>query len=388
MRTFPVSSVESPNAVLPTVDREAHLRSILRAPVEQLSPPGKKPLVICDGVHPLVAAAHSAFYDHYPLVLSPDAIWFCLGQGFAHHVSLNAERLRHRFVRSSTKIDILVERPDFSLGRENPWPEVFAEFSQQIAAHMGKLRDLIVADFSTTGPVERAASEVLLMDAFQPDAQYACCIGCGIPSVTLLGKPDDWRSVRRRAAMLGEFELGWWIDALLPVLDQIVATAEGNVDRSFWQSFFRHESLSGQDELTGWIQLLFPYTEQDVVIEESKPLDEPVIDDVTGLTSLWSRPRIEKLLRPNPHMVAWEAGFREAAAREEGECVSWDAVRGPAMAAIPSAIASAPVHVRLGDQSACSLRFVAGLFGVAQDPTSGALDPEFGWAIVHEPSAG
>jgi hypothetical protein len=46
------------------------------------------------------------------------------------------------------------------------------------------------------------------------------------------------------------------------------------------------------------------------------------------------------------------------------------------------------MHVHLRDQLPCSLRFVAGLFGVAQDPTSGALHPEFGWAIVHEPSAG
>jgi hypothetical protein len=420
MRTFPVSSVESPNGIMPTADREARLRSILHAPVEQLSPPGKEPLVICDGAHALVSAARTAFYDHYPLVLTPDAVWFCLAQGFAHHVSLNAERLRQRFVRSSTKTKLLVERPDFYLGRENPWPEVFAGFSQQIASHVGKLRDLVVADFSTTGPVERAASEVLLMDAFQPYFQYECAIGCGIPSITLLGTPDDWRSVRRRAAMLGEFELGWWIDALLPVLDQIVATAEGSVERAFWQSFFRHESRSGIDELTGWIQLLFPYTVQDAVVGACDPLatdpgPERGIDEVTGLpiyldqvllsilkgeTSVQEAARRHGLevaelegllpnqsLQPNPHMVAWAAGFREAEAREKGAWVSWDALRGPALTSIPSGIASAPIQVHVRDQSPRSLRFVAGLFGVAQDPTSGALHPEFGWAIVHEPSA-
>src|SRR5215472_9132937 len=94
--------------------------------------------------------------------------------------------------RSGSQSKLSVERPDFFLGRENPWPEVFAEFSQQIAAYVGKLRDLVVADFSTTGPIARAASEVVLMDAFQPYFQYEWSIGCGIPSITLLGTPDDW----------------------------------------------------------------------------------------------------------------------------------------------------------------------------------------------------
>jgi len=37
---------------------------------------------------------------------------------------------------------LVVERPDFQLGHDNPWPETFAAFSEQIAAHVGKARDL------------------------------------------------------------------------------------------------------------------------------------------------------------------------------------------------------------------------------------------------------
>src|SRR5215208_2050748 len=226
MVTFSVSPVDLATAPLPILDREEALRSLLHAPVEQLGP-GTAPLVICDTHHPLAAAAYQAFYDHRPLVFTPDAIWFCLAQGFAQHVSLHAEELRDRFVRFSDKLTLIVNRPDFRLGQENPWPEVFTSFSDQIAAHIGRLRDLIVADFSTTGPVERAASEVLLMDAFQPYFKYEMRLGCGIPSVTLLGTPDDWRSVRQRAAMLSEFGLEDWIDVLQPILDQLIATSEG-----------------------------------------------------------------------------------------------------------------------------------------------------------------
>ena len=84
---------------------------------------------------------------------------------------------------------------------------------------------------------------------------------------------------RRRAAMLSEFGLEAWTNALLPVLDEIVRSAEGHADPAFWRSFFRHESGSGPSELTGWILVLFPYLE--------------------GGT-------------PNPHLASWEAGYRRA----------------------------------------------------------------------------
>jgi hypothetical protein len=37
------------------------------------------------------------------------------------------------------------------------WQGCFAEWSDAIAAHIGRKRDLVVASFSTTGPIERAA---------------------------------------------------------------------------------------------------------------------------------------------------------------------------------------------------------------------------------------
>jgi hypothetical protein len=189
------------------------------------------------------------------------------------------------------------------------------------------------------------------MDAFQPYIEYEMRIGCGIPSITLLGSVDDWKSIRRRTAMLSEFGLERWTDVLLPVLDQVVRTAEGTVDRGFWRSFFRYESWSGGSELTGWILALFPYVK---------------VFDKNG----WR-------LAPNPHVADWQAKFQAAeAGTSDG---------GPSLGAIPSSIASAPVKlVDVRDDTTTPLRFVAGLFGVTQDPKKGALSPEFGWAVVHD----
>jgi hypothetical protein len=322
--------------------------------IEAISPSDAR-LVSATDANALAQAAHDAFFLHYPLVLSPDAVWFCLAQGFANHVALNADELRKRFVRHEGKAKIVIVRTDFVLGQPNPWPEAFAEFSNQIAAHVGRLRDLVVADFSTTGPIERAASEIVLMDAFQPYFEYEMLAGCGIPSITLLGTVDDWKSVRRRAAMLSEFGLEKWTKVLLPVLDEVVRTAEGHVDRGFWRSFFRYESGSGGAELTGWIHVLFPY-----------------------LKSFGHEG--ERLVR-NKYLAGWEATLRAAERRTDWRLMP----SGPGLLSIPTSIASAPVKLTdLRDGSEHALRFTAGLFGCTQDAATGALAPEFGWAIVHD----
>jgi hypothetical protein len=338
-RTFAVSKVERAKPK-PSLDRAAALANVLsKTRVEQVYESAAR-LVICNNMHPFVQMAHDAFYEHRPIAISPDAVWFCIAQGFANHVNLHAEELRHHFVKHEGKVTLVVERPDFALGKHNPWPEAFAAFSDQIAGHVGKRRDLVVADFSTTGPLERAATEVVLMDAFQAYFNYAMMFGCGIPAITLLGTPDDWRSIRRRAQMLSEFGLEDWTSALLPVLDRIVATAEGVDDPAFWLSFFHYDSSSMGSALSGWITVLFPYLKEGAA----------------------------KLV-PNPHMAQW----KNLLGKRTG---------GPYVGSIPSGLASAPVKltdVRTGEST--EMRFIAGMFGVVEN--RGVLSPEFGWAIVY-----
>jgi len=366
------SDVERSTELMPEVDRAAAIplllgggerkaadgmlgapRGVPRRRVEAFSTSARRLVLPADG-NAFAQAAEAAFYGHHPLRITPDAVWFCIAQGFAQHISLNAEALRGRFVGHEGKKKLVVERPDFFLGQPNPWPEAFAAFSSQIAKHIGKLADLVVADFSTTGPTERAASEVLLMDAFQPYFEYEMMSGCGIPTITLDGTVDDWKSVRTRAAVLSEYGLEAWIGALLPVLDELVRTAAGEGSREFWRSFFRYQSGSGPSELTGWIVTLYPYLTSH---EEGKPLI------------------------PNPYVAQWEPALRRAQAR-----TGWRFTpEGPGLGQLASSLSSAPVNfVDVRDMTKHPLRFVAGVFGVTQDPVSHELSPEFGWGIVHD----
>lgn len=399
MVTFPVSAVDLADRPLPALDREQALRSLLHMPVEQLGPGGA--LVICNDQHALVAAAYSAFYDHRPLVLSPDMIWFCIAQGFAQHVALNAEQLRERFVRFEGKLKLVVNRPDFFLGQVNPWPEMFASFADLIAEHVGRLRDLVVADFSTTGPVERAALHVLLMDTFEPYFEYEARCGCGIPSITLLGTPDDWRSLRQRALVLSEYGLEDWISALLPILDQLIATSEGRIDQEFWRSFFHYESGSMISELTGWIQVLFPYligreapdrSQKGAIVAAVAALEDELEIRLAAAATKAEQVAIRRetrrkiqgllfgreMLEPNPYLLSWAENLRKPGA-------PITKIQGPSLGVLPGSIASAPLHfVDMRDGAEHDLLLVSGMFGVVQHADTGALQPEFSWAVLHD----
>jgi hypothetical protein len=343
----------------PKARLEAHqsIESLLQRRIEAMALTDER-LVCSQDTHPFAQAARDAFFDHFPLTVSPDDVWFCLVQGFAHHVKLNAEALRQKFVKHQGKLKLIVSRPDFVLGQPNPWQEAFTAFSDQIGQHVGQqLRDDVVADFSTTTEFHRAATEVALMDTFQGYFEYEMLSGCGIPSINLIGAPDDWRDVRRRAASFAKYGLENWMGALLPVLDQIEATSRGHGDREFWQSFFRYESGSGGSAMTGWIHVLFPYLKDE-------------------------RNRIV----PNKYMDGWSREYRKAL--DDMKIADWrmrQGFDGPHLGEIPSGLVSAPVNVidalrgRTHD-----MRFVAGMFGVAQDPNTLCLSPAFGWAITYD----
>jgi hypothetical protein len=348
--TFPVSPEVDLGPPLPAVDHREVLDLALPGPIEALWKPAR-PLVACPDSHVLIATISRAFFEHYPLVLTPDAVWLTLARGFALHVVQNAESLRHRFVGHEGKLKLVVDRPDFRFGRDNPWPEAFEAFSDQIAGHVGKLRQFVRCDFSTTGPVERAVADLMVMETFEPYFEYEMMMGCGIPLITLEGTPADWKSIRDRAALFGEFGLETWSRALDPILAQFVAAAEGRADATFWRSTYRYLSSSGRSEMTGWITVLFPYIEK-------------------------RRGRFE----PNSCLAGWERRFRES----EPQAWRRDVDNLPGISAgIPNCQTSVPLKLKW-PAGECRMRLIGGLMGISQDPTSRAVRPECGWAVTYD----
>ena len=348
--TFQVCDVDRATAPLPETSPREAVVDLLGTPVEACGAGAEKLVPVEQNA--FLAAAWRAYADHRPLVLTPDAVWLCIAQGFAAHVDQDPEALRGRFVRHPGSLTLEVQRHGFHKGSPgNDWPGVFAELSDQIAAHVGRQRDLVVSDFSTTGPVERAASELVLLDAMQHYFEYVVLTICGIPEITLTGTIDDWKSIRRRTRMLAEYNLGWWTAVLLPVLDEFVAAAEGRPDVAFWQSFFKDTGGSGGPYLHGWIVLLFPYFDVERDGRQARAVN-PVIARARGASPI----------RPGGGAADW---IRHA--KVHPSC-------------IPLGLACAPMTWVYFNRR-FAMDFIGGFMGIAQDPTTFAIWPAIGWAV-------
>jgi len=140
-------------------------------------------------VHPLLDAVHTAFSQHRPLALSPDCIWLIIAQGFGHHMTENAEALRHRLVRHQGKRKLSIDVLDLST---SSFEHAIASISRQIRdASDPVLHETLICDFSTTTQDIRTASEVVLMDCFSRYFEYSMICICGIPAITLTGTVED-----------------------------------------------------------------------------------------------------------------------------------------------------------------------------------------------------
>jgi hypothetical protein len=351
--TFAVSKVWRARRPLPEQRYHQAVADFLGGPVESCSNYRGR-LVAGARSHPLIAALHAAYSSHRPVCLSPDIIWLTLTQGLAHHVNANAEQLRHHFVRHEGKLTIAVRRDDFVKGSpENPWPEVFSEFSAAIRGHIGEeTHRLIVADFSTTGLVERAASEVVLLDAMHAFFSYEVHTICGIPSVTLEGTVEDWEAIAGRTEAFARFGLGWWVDALRPILGQFVAAAGGKVDLEFWESMYKWQgsrgclSPGGSPHISGWVVNLFPY-----------------------------------LVNPEARYAAWRGDDQAGPSLCRNPWIGAPpGHHGPGRDDIPALPARAPFRWVFPDRE-FEMEFVGGLIGIRQDAQTLCLRPEIGWAV-------
>ena len=267
------------------------------------------------------------------------------------HVNENAENLRHRFVKHEGRQEIRVTRLDFLPGRDNPWPEVFEEFSEQVVGRTGGLASLVQADFSTTAPVERAVSHLMAMDTFKSYFEYIGQFGCGIPRITLTGTSDDWHKVRVRAQRFADYGLEDWIAASIRFLLSL-SRRRAQADIEFWKSMFRYNSGSGPAVMTGWANVLFPYLKHR--------------DDT---------------LYKNPYLADWQ----QRLAIDDQQCGRdrWEDPQGVGIGAVPSCVTSVPLKVFWGAEET-QMRLVGGLMGVTQDDQTLAVAPECGWAVIYE----
>ncbi len=239
------------------------------------------------GENPFYETLIWAYSIHSSVTLSPDMIWLLISQGFARYVDAHAEELRSLFVDHEDKKTLIVTEPiPFE---DTDWSKIIGDFASQIEKNTkGDIAQVITADFSTTGPVERVASQITLMESVKSYFTYEYYTTCGIPSITLKGTPEDWQRVLEKTQKLSQYGLDGWVKELEPILTEFILAAEGHPNQQFWQCIvkkIREDILRAAGEgcgdetepsiLDGWFLKLFPNeegkTKGSVVMGESMP---------------------------------------------------------------------------------------------------------------------
>ena len=218
-----------------------------------------------------------AYACHKSLALSPDMIWLLISQGFARYVNAHAEELRPKLVDHTGKMDLVVQFKT----KKDDWPKLIEGFASQIDQHTkGEIAKTITANFTTTGPVERVASQITLMESAKKYFNYiAMRLSCGIPSITIQGTPNDWEAVLSKTKKLEEYGLGEWTKSLEPILQEFIRASEGRPNQQFWKCMVKQQpteklkgggcSMDKPTELDGWFLKLFP--DEDGEILSSTP---------------------------------------------------------------------------------------------------------------------
>ena len=292
--------------------------------------------------HSLVEAVYLAFSQHRPLVLTPDAIWITLAQGFAQHLNLHAEALRSRMV--SHKGKITMEASAFELATTQDWNEVIQQWSTGIQPHVpAELYQVMLCDFSTTTPIIRTASQVVMLDAFHQYFDYALSFICGIPTITVKGTMQDWLSIRARVDVMAGYHLEWWTDRLKPICDGFIETVEGHPSQRFWKQIYSPKEIYGGSLITGWLADLFPY------------INDRVTASATVRNPILAIPR--KQLTSD---------------------------RGLSPREVPTGLSRAPFIIKSPSQQGKEMELIAGFIGVKQESKTGQLEPEIGWAVLEQ----
>jgi hypothetical protein len=333
--------VEKATTLLDEVSYQSSIETILKDKIEACSKGKRNKTLVASRLNPFVFAVHTAYEQHRPLTISPDMIWLLICQGFTKHVDYHSEELRNKFVQFSDKKEIIIATEQISMNfykgnPDNPWELTFPAFADSINKYVGKdLSKLIVSNFSTTTPTDKAAFEVTLMDAMSNYFEYKMTTSCGIPQIFVEGSLSDWEKIKEGIQKLKGYRIDNWINSLDPIVDEFINAKRGKVNHDFWTSIYKLDEGSGGPYIKGWLIKLFPY-----------------------LSTTSNGPRMNSYIDTEP-------------TREYSGLKTNDFCNGISQADFVWSYPGADFK----------MEFVAGFIGVMQDKTTLALRPEIGWAV-------
>ena len=237
------------------------------------------------GEHTIFEGLYQAYVNHCPIVLSPDVFWTLIIQAFTRYVLANSESLREKFVDFQGKKELKANNIEYETLESIPkevWKKDISFYIDKISDYVGKdLVSLLKPDFSTTTPIISQVGQINIMSCMQNYFEYKLYYGgCGYPKITLEGTMEDYLRLKEKTLGLKKYGLNHWIDdEIVPILDKIIDTKKGNVDKEFWKKMYYNVegSISMSDttqrvkSIKGWLLKFAPFDKHN---QERVELDE------------------------------------------------------------------------------------------------------------------
>ena len=261
-----IETLSKPAKLIPVVPTSEILK-VLKADVERNIENLPDSLVYY-GEHPFLTGILNSYIDHRPFVISPDIFWLLISQGFARHITQNAEELSSQMVNFEGRKTLTVVSDKIWLGNpKSDWASIFQQFNAQINDYTGKkLVGVLTSDFSTTTPTSKIVSQVTIMETVKSYFEFkVIIIGCGIPKITIEGTTQDWKKLLEKTKYLSQYKLEWWTNELIPIIEEIIAAKKGKVNKDFWMNMVKYHTekkYGTVNTIDGWIVKFFPYTKE------------------------------------------------------------------------------------------------------------------------------
>ncbi|WP_029279085.1 DUF4419 domain-containing protein [Pedobacter borealis] len=261
-----IETLSKPAKLIPVVPTSEILK-VLKADVER-NVENLPDSLVYYGEHPFLTGILNSYIDHRPFVISPDIFWLLISQGFARHITQNAEELRSQMVNFEGRKTLTIVSNKIQIGSpQSDWASIFPQFNEQINDYTGKkLVGILTSDFTTTTPTSKIVSQVTIMEAVKSYFEFkVIIIGCGIPKITIEGTTQDWKKLLEKTKYLAKYKLDWWTNELIPILEEIIAAKKGKVDKDFWMNMVKYHTekkYGTVNTIDGWIVKFFPYTKE------------------------------------------------------------------------------------------------------------------------------
>ena len=294
-------------------------------------------------IHPFIYAAHKAFAEHRPLIISPDAVWLMISQGTLIHISENPETFPILSKELKGSAQYSFDKDERMPNSNEDWLSLLNKFSQKAKdKYNTPINDFCKPAFTTTSKNISNAFKICKMTSRSEQFQFGLFSLCGIPEIKLEGKTEDWKKILNKIKYLETIGLSEWADHLKPVLKEFISASEGKIDTKFWNSFYQFNNECGDGSISGWILNFFPYNAK---------------GSMRHLVKAHSADILKNIPDSNPNM-SFPSGRNH----------------------LPFSWGNKGTKVKM--------RFEAGFMGISQDPQTLALKAEINWAVIKNSATG